>query len=60
MTLLLNALGRLLCVGFCHVDRDESVPLRGVVVVKARGVAVCGVRKDRELVRHESQTYIDL
>jgi hypothetical protein len=38
-----------MCSGTCH-DR------RGPAVVKARGAAVGMVRKDRELLKHESHT----
>jgi hypothetical protein len=60
LTLLRSVLGRRLSVCICHVCRGESLLLRRVVVVKARGMAMCGVRNDCELLKHESQTYIDL
>jgi hypothetical protein len=45
-----------MCSGTCHDCRGGNLLFRGIVVVKARGVTVCVVRKDRELPKHESHT----
>jgi hypothetical protein len=45
-----------MCSGTCHNRCGEGLQFRGVAVVKARGAAVRVVRKDRELLKHESHT----